>query len=445
MNTQLIAGCARVNITPDRSIFLYGYPYHERMSEGMHDPLFASAIYLDNGDTSLVFCAVDAIYVSEYITREVRRKVSAKHDIPERNIMIAASHTHSGPMTKDVFFADPVVPPVDMEYVDELISLIAKAVCTAMNNGVKAELAITTCSGKDVGGNRISKDGVIDSEVPVMVIRELDTKSIIAVKTIYCMHPTVLHEDNRLYSGDFTGYTRKYLCDNLGKELVYLYQTGPEGDQSPRHFVTSNTFEEAERLGNMLGERIVKSIREIDKSDYKSFVALSCESRLLELKSREFKTVAQAQAEFKAADAEYERLKKTKAPASEIRTAECARFGYDEAINVCRANEEGIIKKVLKDILPAEVSVFMVDNSAFVSLPIEIFVEYSLWIKESSPVQAFVSCLTNGAMDAYITTEEIEKQGSYEAAISLFPPAAGKKMVDAAVEMIKNSRKNRKC
>ncbi len=44
----------------------------------------------------------------------------------------------------------------------------------------------------------------------------------------------------------------------------------------------------------------------------------------------------------------------------------------------------------------AEIAVFLVDEIVFVSLPGEIFVEYSLWIKEMSHKKAYVLCLTNG-------------------------------------------------
>ena len=48
MKSQLEAGAAAVDITPKKSLFIYGYPHVERMSEGAHDPLFASAVLISN-------------------------------------------------------------------------------------------------------------------------------------------------------------------------------------------------------------------------------------------------------------------------------------------------------------------------------------------------------------------------------------------------------------
>jgi len=36
-------------------MFLHGYPHVERTSEGTHDPLFASALIIDNGEIQIGF------------------------------------------------------------------------------------------------------------------------------------------------------------------------------------------------------------------------------------------------------------------------------------------------------------------------------------------------------------------------------------------------------
>ena len=51
---SLVAGGGSFNITPPIGTFLYGYPHTPRLSTGVHDPLLASALYLDNGNTSVL-------------------------------------------------------------------------------------------------------------------------------------------------------------------------------------------------------------------------------------------------------------------------------------------------------------------------------------------------------------------------------------------------------
>ena len=438
MREKLLVGAAIKDITPEMSLFLYGYPYVERMSKGAHDPLYASAMVLDNGEDIIIFCAVDIIFITKEITAGVRKILKDKIDVPVENIMISASHTHSGPMTKNVIFADPVVPPVDREFITDFINQIAEVIIEAYNNRIEAEIAVTTADGTGVGGNRIDKTGTVDSEVPVIIVRRADNRELYIVSTAYCMHPTVIHEDSKLYSADFPGYTREYLSGKFGKELIYLYQTGPEGNQSPRHFISGTNFDEAKRLGYLLGERIYNAITGVEENKFKKNVKLKAISSFVDLPKRDFMSVEDAEKRFCIADEEYNRLKKEGADPREVRTAECARFGYDEAVTLTKAAHSGKLENVYREILPAEIMVFLVDETVFVSLPCEIFVEYSLWIKERSPKKAYVLCLTNGALEAYIITREILEQGGYEAAIALFLPDAGEKLVDESIKLIES-------
>ena len=78
------------------------------------------------------------------------------------------------------------------------------------------------------------------------------------------MHPTVLHEDSTLVSGDFFGMARLYLQQHaLDEDCPVLRHMGPSGNQSPRHVTKANTFEEAQRLGDILGKAVEAVIPQI--------------------------------------------------------------------------------------------------------------------------------------------------------------------------------------
>ncbi|MCK4601456.1 MAG: neutral/alkaline non-lysosomal ceramidase N-terminal domain-containing protein, partial [Phycisphaerae bacterium] len=109
---DLIAGAASADISPKDSQFLYGYPHVERYGTGVHDPLLSSALYLSDSRVAAMFIADDIIFITEAIARRVRRRIEEATSIPAGNIMVTATHTHSGPMTVDCLSceADPVVP-----------------------------------------------------------------------------------------------------------------------------------------------------------------------------------------------------------------------------------------------------------------------------------------------------------------------------------------------
>jgi hypothetical protein len=93
----LTAGLAVVDITPPVGYRMSGY-FSERLSTGTSNPLRAKAIVLRQGSTSaaLVFC--DIIGLSLDVSSRVRRIAAKKTGIPAENILIAATHSHTGPL-----------------------------------------------------------------------------------------------------------------------------------------------------------------------------------------------------------------------------------------------------------------------------------------------------------------------------------------------------------
>ena len=131
--TRLKAGSAVEVITPQYSQFLYGYPYVERMSTGVHDDLTSSALYLSDGKVQVLFLSDELIYLSKESVANIREGISAKTGIPSSNIFVATTHTHSGPLTLDIVMSrrDKVVPPVDKAYVKYVEENTVKAGCRA--------------------------------------------------------------------------------------------------------------------------------------------------------------------------------------------------------------------------------------------------------------------------------------------------------------------------
>ena len=142
---KLLAGAAIIDITPRKPMFLHGYPHVERDSEGINDPLYASALIIDDGENQIGFCAVDVIFVSKEITKEIRERVEKSIDIKGENLMVSASHTHSGPVTVADAFYDPIVPEPDPEYISYLISKITQVFIEAYHDKRRRVPLIRRC------------------------------------------------------------------------------------------------------------------------------------------------------------------------------------------------------------------------------------------------------------------------------------------------------------
>ncbi len=434
---KLFAGTAIIDITPQKPMFLHGYPHVERISEGIHDPLYASALIVDNGRQQTGFCAVDVIFISKEITIKVREQVQKATGMKGKNLMISASHTHSGPVTLSDIFYDPVVPKADPEYITYLVNKIVAVCVAAFKNKKRCKIAIACTDGTGVGGNRRGRTEAIDPEVPIVVVKDYDSGNVFALLVIYSMHPTVLHEDSKFFSADFPGYTRKYIKDKLGDNVVLIYHTGPSGNQSPRHFIKSNTFDEAKRLGYVLGKRISDNVLQLKELDYQDWLPLHIEQSNLDLPLKKFLDPVVALEKVNSVKNKLEKMRINSESASEIRTVECDWFGAEEHLQLATMATNGELEEVYKSILPAEINTIGIGETHFVFLPGELFVEYALEIKKHAGGKVFISSLSNGVLGGYLVTEEAEKEGGYEASNSIFSSKGGQLVVEKVQQMLK--------
>ncbi len=429
------AGKAVVDISPEKSMFLWGYPHVERMSTGVNDPLYASVLFLSNENSSLMTIALDLLYISAEDTCQIRERIAAQVNIEPSNIMISCSHTHSGPVTVELIISgsDPVVPSVDQEYMGQVKDKIVAAAINAAENLIDAEVAVTSAEINGVGCNRNDENGLRDPEAGIIVVRDCNTKKIFTVSMVYCMHPTVLHEDSTLISSDFPGYARMYIQQQFGDDIVVCYHTGPQGNQSPRYHVRAQTFEEAERLGNILGKSIVDAVVALGDDDFEKESILDVAVSKIESVRKPIQSLDDAKNNLVFRKSEFERLKRENAGHGPIRTAECSVFGAEEAVYVAKCAADGSLDTALVNYKELEVQVLRIGDCSLVGLQGELFVEYSLAIKERTEGKVFVLCCTNGETQGYIVTEAAT---GYEADNALFAPATGTAMVGEVLQII---------
>jgi hypothetical protein len=435
MTKTLRAGASSVDITPKDSQFLFGYPHVQRYSTGVHDPLLSSALYLSDGRTEVLFVANDIIFVSKAMSRRARRRIEKSTRIPVGNIMITATHTHSGPIVVDSLSgeADPVVPKADRRYVQRVEDGIVEAARKAHGQAEAAQVGLMVADGSGVGTNRRDPAGPADMDVPVLVVKSADGGHPIACMLVCSMHPTVLHEDSTLVSGDFPGMAKRYLQKHVfGGDCPVIYHTGPAGNQSPRHVTRANTFEEAERLGTVLGEAVGKVV---PRMEYTSEMFLRCVRDFVELPRRTFPSVEEAEEKLAGALQRLRELRESGAPSQQVRTAECDWFGAEETVTLAKAADEGRLEAEYGRNQPAEIQIIRVGPWAFVGWLGEIFVEYALAVKEKFD-NAFVIALANGELQGYIVTEAAAAEGGYEASNAFFSHRSGQVLVDRTLQLL---------
>ncbi|MDH4241543.1 MAG: neutral/alkaline non-lysosomal ceramidase N-terminal domain-containing protein, partial [Phycisphaerae bacterium] len=153
-------GCAKVNITSPLGIPLIGS--YGKPSDDILDELYAKALVLNDGNTTIAIVSADLLYTPlEEITNPVREIIKEQTGIPEQNVLICATHTHSGPEV----FARTKLPStgrmpalrIDQHYLQTLIRKMADTVVIAHKNMQEVRIGATKGQVPEIVYNRRPK------------------------------------------------------------------------------------------------------------------------------------------------------------------------------------------------------------------------------------------------------------------------------------------------
>ena len=92
---QLLIGWGQREVSTTEPVLIPGQMYM-RLSEGIHDPLFVTALCLDSGEDTVIFCTADVVVFRGGIMQGIREKVHQLcPQLPEQKIIMGATHTHA--------------------------------------------------------------------------------------------------------------------------------------------------------------------------------------------------------------------------------------------------------------------------------------------------------------------------------------------------------------
>jgi hypothetical protein len=230
---KLRAGAARVEIT---SLVKGDLPATGKYE---HEKVFVRAIVLDNGITRAALMAADASDMYPDVVKVAAAKIAAELNCPVENIIMSATHTHSGgsPM------GPGIAPGVQTAYMDGLANAFVEAARQA-----KAQLQPALIGfGKGAAYLNANRDAVNPdthlwtqapnlnaySDKTVNVLKVVKpTGEPIAVYVNYAMHPI----DGYLLgfiTADFPGAMCRYVEQAFNDKAVVIFSQGASGDQNP--------------------------------------------------------------------------------------------------------------------------------------------------------------------------------------------------------------------
>lgn len=251
----LEAGAAKVDITPPPGVPLNGYGARMgRVARGAHDPIWARALYLDDGETRLFLVNTDLCMIN----RELRARVLelAPGAVPKEHVILTATHTHSGPggMHRHLplrFVAGDFRPDV----LEETAQGIARAMREAHAARTRAAIGYATTDQDTLSANRRVPGGPIDKQIGVIRVDDADGNTL-AIVTNFAAHPTsVGGADQFNFSADYCGFYYAAVEEMSSPGCVALFLNGAQGNQTIGNPEGKAGWERTESVGRLLAAR----------------------------------------------------------------------------------------------------------------------------------------------------------------------------------------------
>ena len=429
---ELKAGFARIDITPPIGTTLAGYP-RTRYSDGVLDPLTASAVVFDDGQKRAVVMSVDHLGLNMPRTEVMRPLIAQAAETEADGIHICCTHTHLAPVT---------YPGNNEEYVAFLTQRLCDVAAMAVKDLAPATLLCTRARVEDVAFIRRfrMKDGSCktnpgfqnpeidhplgtpDEEASLLIIKREDAKEIGIIN--FQVHPDTV--GGNTVSADFPYFVRT-TYEQMIPDSHCMYINGTQGDTN--HIDVRRGYGQCRgglKRTRYMGRKIALSL--IANYD----LALPVDGSQVNYAQR------------------YVSVKYYKGTPEQI----------PEALEVMRRFKEGGIEAVgpasmgmLRTSLYAQsnrivslmdqpderqivLSGIRVGDVAFAGFPGEPFTEVGRTVKTKSKYALTVpSCCTNG-YEAYYPTRDAYEQGSYEGMIARFVPGTAEQLAEQSAELI---------
>lgn len=283
---NLLAGASKVDITPPPGMPLAGYSSNAHYAQGFRTRLYARVIYLKSQDNAIALVQCDLLSGSSLVQKKVGELISRTTDVPYSGIMIAGTHTHSGPgnyFESNFYnrFASNA-SGFDKEYFNFLCNNIAAAITQAYKNRKPAAIAYGSKTLYGFTRNRslhafnANKNAFTDNPLkavnPFMHMLRVDsieggTRNPMAAFTVFSIHGTTVPDTNTLYSGDVFAYIERELEWEMQRKgvfgFVHAVCNGTHADNAPNILKGKQGFEESKRLGILLGQHAIELFNQL--------------------------------------------------------------------------------------------------------------------------------------------------------------------------------------
>jgi len=436
---KLRVGVAEVDYTPQVGLPLQGNFRDDYACRGVHDPLCARGMVFEGADgAKAALLSVDICMLDRDSVAAMREVIASGCDVAADCVLIAATHTHSGPSVARL----AAMPTCEADVARQFLAKAASAVVAAEANLDDAQLTAGTGEEDRLSFNRrlLCTDGQthmnwekLDPAFVVRALGPIDPRitvlgvsqggSLAAAAVNFALHPAILAGDNWLYSADYPGYLAEAMRRVCGGDVITAFFNGTCGNVNHLDYadpLQGRGYQMTQRVGYMLAAAAVQAIR----------------------------SAAAVGGDRVAVSREQVALPRTKI--SDERRQWCLDVLAEAETNPALGTVDGLPDEQYAQIClelydlqdtddSVEVMAMRIGDVGVVGLPGEIFCEFGMQIRQASPAaHTLVIELANGAI-GYLPTREAFDQGGYEPTpgSTRYEPGAGDKLADSAVRQLR--------
>ena len=253
------AGIAVRVVTPDPLLPVSGGVGPSHRSQKKCGDLNVRALVFEQNEVRVAIVSVDFLGFPSILGDKARSLVK---EIPPRNILIGATHTHSAPDCYG-FPDEQGHTTADLAYLNTVCTRIAEAIQEALAMLQPATLKIATGEAKGKIAYNYYAEKLYDPRCHVIQVLDAQAKPF-ATLVNYAIHPEVLGPDQGILSPDLVGPLYDRIAAQGGGTGLFMNSAqggmvtadcrGPNGKDI-------QTWAECQRIGNLLADEALRIVQ----------------------------------------------------------------------------------------------------------------------------------------------------------------------------------------
>ena len=421
------AGYGSAVVTPEPGLQMAGF-LGERPATDVHDDLLAKALYLETGSgAGVLLIELDTLDIDRAFVDEVRLGLSREVGIARECCLVAATHTHSGPWGL-AHKAVPGASDVSEDFNGPLFNRTVRGCIAAAVAAYRDAHETSAVWGRVplvepvCGNRRIQRQEQMD-----MAVLELKGERGALVTYNLDCHPTVLHEENRLYSADFPGVVARALPGLVPGVEAVMFLNGAAGDISTRFYRHGSGYGEVERIGGVIAKSLAEGMDALRELEAPGVVR--ARDVPLRLKLKDFPARQELEAALTDARKKLDGAIADHVP--NLRPLQSAVEGLTFAVGATE-RMRGLSS------IESRLSLVRFGNLLVAGIPGELFSSLGAAIRSAFPGYEVLVVGYCGDYVGYIPDAEAYREGGYEALATFVAQGEGEHVRDAAIDGLRS-------